>query len=89
MVGRMPKKNAPKKTTRGPGVWTGKLSAFGRFLKTHALTRDAVASGLDITPSYVSMLAHGKARPGFKLAGAIASWTKSNAPEAFPLDSWA
>ncbi len=87
MVWRMPKKNAPK-STRGPGVWTGKLSAFGRFLKTHKLTRDAVATGLEITPSYVSMIAHGKASPGFKLAGAIAAWTRANAPAAFELADW-
>lgn len=83
----MSTKKAPK-ADRGPGVWTGDLSAFGKFLKKHKITRDAIAVGLGITPSYISMIAHKKARPGFKLAEAIAKWTKFNAPEAFPLDSW-
>lgn len=74
--------------TRGPGIWAGELSAFGRFLKKHKLTRDEVAKGLGVTPSYVSMLAHGKASPGFKLAGAIAKWTKKSAPAEFALGSW-
>ena len=75
-------------STRGPGIWAGELSNFGRFLKRHKLARDVVAKGLGVTPSYVSMLAHGKASPGFKLAGVIAKWTKKSAPAEFALGSW-
>lgn len=75
-------------TKRGPGIWGGNLSTFGRFLKKHKLTRDDVAKGLGVTPSYVSMLAHAKASPGFKLAGKIADWTKAKAPEEFALGDW-
>jgi len=79
-----------KKSTspKAPGSWSGNLSKFGKYLKKHGLTRDAVAVGADVTPSYVSMLAHGKASPGFKLAARISEWTKKNAPEAFELAAW-
>jgi len=55
--------------------WAGKLSEFGEYLKKHGLDRDVVAGAAGVTPSYVSMLAHGKANPGFKRAVAIERWT--------------
>lgn len=61
--------------TRG---WGGELSRFGEYLKRHAVQRETIATGADVTPSYISMLAHGKARPGFALALRIQRWTLAN-----------
>jgi len=74
--------------------WSGSLSKFGRYLKAHKIERETIAEGLDITPSYVSMIAHAKARPSFKLAMRIAVWTakhvkKDGQPAPFPVESWA
>lgn len=74
--------------------WSGELSKFGRYLKVHKLEREAVAKGAEITPSYVSMLAHGKASPGFKLAARIEKWTSENVtgkdgqPKPFAMKEW-
>ncbi len=62
--------------------WSGELSAFGEYLKRHNVQRDAVAAGGGVTPSYISMLAHGKAKPGFRLARAIELWTRENVTES-------
>ena len=55
--------------------WTGKLSAFGKYLQKHEIGRETIAAAVEITPSYVSMLAHGKAQPGFGCALQIERWT--------------
>ena len=59
-------------------AWTGELSLFGKYLKKHKVNRGTIAKGLGKTPSYISMLAHGKATPGFKLALEIEKWTREN-----------
>lgn len=79
------------KTGRG---WTGDLSAFGAWLKANGLERDAVAKQFDVTPAYVSMLAHGKATPAFRLARDITKWSRKGADagtlsSAFDYDCWA
>lgn len=61
------------KTARG---WSGELSPFGKWLKANGLERDAVAKQFDVTPAYVSMLAHGKATPAFRLARDINDWSR-------------
>jgi transcriptional regulator with XRE-family HTH domain len=58
--------------------WTGKLGAFGLYLQRNNVKREAIATGSGVTPSYISMLAHEKARPGFRLALAIERWTLAN-----------
>lgn len=79
--------------------WSGNLSKFGEYLKVYSIDRDTLAKGVDITPSYVSMLAHGAATPSFKLAGRIEKWTRENAkkpkgvetsiPRCFLMTNWA
>jgi transcriptional regulator with XRE-family HTH domain len=76
--------------------WTGELAKFGAYLRAHKLDREAVAKALGVTPSYVSMLAHGKPkRPGFDLALKIETWTRENvrtienAPAPFSCTDWA
>jgi hypothetical protein len=59
--------------------WSGNLSKFGAYLRDYKIDRDTLARGVDITPSYVSMLAHGAATPSFMLAGRIEAWTRENA----------
>lgn len=59
-------------------------TAFGKFLEAKQLDRRQVAKELQITPSYVSMLARGTATPAFKLAQRIAVWSEG----AFPLEAW-
>jgi hypothetical protein len=63
--------------------WTGKLSRFGLYLQRYGVDRSKIAAGAGVTPSYISMLAHGKASPGFRAAVAIERWTTKNviAPE--------
>ncbi len=72
-------KSAGSGRTRG---WKGTLSRFGEYLQKHDVPRDAIAKGCVVTPSYISMLAHGKAKPGFGLARAIEAWTRANVVEA-------
>lgn len=68
---------------------SAELSAFGKFLSTNKITRDQAAKDLDVTPAYISMLAHGKATPGLKLAMDIYRWSaRKKAPEAFSADKW-
>lgn len=66
----------------------GNLSRFGEYLRAHSLDRETVAEVGDVTPSYVSMLAHGKASPGLKLARKIQRWTQANKPQAFTCMDW-
>lgn len=42
------------------------------------MDRKKIADGVEVTPSYISMLAHGNAKPGFGLALAIDRWTLAN-----------
>lgn len=77
-----------QETKRGAPAWKGRLSKFGRFLKEHKIQRETVAKALDVTPSYVSMIGHGKARPSFRLAQKITEWTKKHAPKEFALTEW-
>jgi transcriptional regulator with XRE-family HTH domain len=77
--------------TRG---WSGDLSLFGEYLKRHGVDRKKVADGVNVTPSYISMLAHGNAKPGFSLALAIDRWTLANVkadgePAPFTVYDWA
>lgn len=66
---------------------------FGKFLEAHLvakkMTRQHVATGLDITSSYVSMLCRGTAKPGLKLALRIQAWTLETFGEAFDVSRWA
>jgi len=71
-----------------PREMGGTLSAFGTYLQTHKIERDAVAKALEITPAYVSMLAHGKATPAFKLARQVAAWTRQTFAAPFTCDDW-
>lgn len=70
--------------------WNGKLSKFGKFCKDHELNREKLAKDLGVTPSYISMLAHGKAKPGGALAVEIQRWTAKNVGEksAFLPENW-
>ena len=73
--------------------WGGELSAFGAWLKANGLERDAVAKQFDVTPAYVSMLAHGKATPAFRLARDITAWSRKGADagtlsKPFDYDAW-
>lgn len=70
--------------TRG---WSGDLSLFGEYLKRHSVDRKKVADGVGVTPSYISMLAHG-AKPGFALALAIDRWTLANVTVPFTVYDW-
>ncbi len=68
---------------KGRGIlrtpWAGgKLSKFGKYCKDNALSRETLAKDLGVTPSYISMLAHGKAKPGGRLAVEIQRWTEKN-----------
>ena len=51
------------------------LSPFGEYLKTQGVDKKTAAKALDVTPSYVSMLAHGQATAGLKLALRVQKWT--------------
>lgn len=79
------------KTVRG---WGGELSNFGEWLKANKLERDAIAKEFDKTPAYISMLAHGKATPAFRLARDINDWsvagvTNGALSSAFTYEMWA
>lgn len=71
--------------TRG---WSGDLSLFGEYLKRYGVDRKKVADGVSVTPSYISMLAHGNAKPGFGLALAIDRWTLANVVTPFTCYDW-
>lgn len=80
----------PAKTGK---AWSGELSNFGRYLKQNDVERERVATLFDITPAYVSMLAHGKATPAFALARRISDWTKRGVKNGtltkpFTCDDW-
>lgn len=51
-------------------------TAFGRFLETQSIPYEDAASALDITRSYVGMLARGDVTPALDLAFKIADWAK-------------
>ncbi len=69
--------------------WNGKLSKFGKYCKDNELSREVLAKALEVTPSYISMLAHGKAKPGGRLAVAIQKWTEKNViAGSFDCESW-
>lgn len=74
--------------------WSGDLSEFGLFLQAHSVERDRIAKAVGVTPSYISLLAHGKAKPGLQTAIAIERWTRDNVtdtegrPLVFPCASW-
>lgn len=79
---------------RQKGFAAEHLSKFGAFLTRHNLNRDAIAAPTGVTPSYISMLAHGKAQPGFRLAVSIENWTRQNLkdeagnPSVFACTDW-
>ena len=82
--------NMARGRTKG---WTGDLSRFGLYLKRHGIDRAKIAAGAGVTPSYISMLAHGKAQPGFRRAVAIERWTRLNVkaaeqPAPFSCGDW-
>jgi transcriptional regulator with XRE-family HTH domain len=70
--------------------WAGELTTFGKYLQKQKLDRKTVAKALDISTSYVSMLAHGSATPAFKLALKFARWTKDKfgAEKCFGCEDW-
>ena len=73
--------------------WSGDLSPFGLFLQAHAVERDKIAKAVGVTPSYISLLAHGKAKPGLQTAIAIERWTRDNVqkdgrPVVFECEAW-
>lgn len=68
--------------------WAGDLSDFGKFLSTHDIPREKVSSLFDVTPAYVSMLAHGKATPALKLSLSILRWTRKEGLPPFGPEDW-
>jgi len=65
------------------------LSAFGNFLRKNTITRDQAAKDLGVTAAYISMLAHGKATPGLKLAMDISRWSaRKRLTEVFTAEKW-
>jgi hypothetical protein len=68
--------------------WGGKLCPFGEFLQKYDVPRDVIAAKFDVTPAYISMLAHGKATPGLRLALDILKWTREAKLPAFGPEDW-
>jgi len=69
--------------------WSGDLSEFGVFLRDNAVDRHTIASAINVTGAYISLLAHGKAKPGLQTAVAIERWTRENvAGRVFPCAAW-
>jgi transcriptional regulator with XRE-family HTH domain len=67
------------------------LGAFGIYLRKHHIDYDEVARTLHKTRSYVSMLAHGKATPAFRLAYQIERWLRerpSTSASPFTMQAW-
>jgi transcriptional regulator with XRE-family HTH domain len=55
-------------------------SLFGRWIEEEKLSAEAIADQLDVTRSYVWMLATGRATPGLPLASKIAKLTSGKVP---------
>lgn len=68
--------------SRGGGLI--RLGSFGIYLRDHKIDYDEVARTLHKTRSYVSMLAHGKATPAFRLAYQIERWLRDRSGDAAP-----
>lgn len=56
------------------------LTDFGLYLSTTQIPLDEAAQALEITRSYASALATGRATPGLRLALRIEDWTQGSVP---------
>lgn len=61
-----------------------KLTTFGRYLKRKNISIASAAEQLDVTRSYVQMLATGAATPGLHTAAQIKKWSKG----AVTFENW-
>lgn len=70
--------------------WTGTLGKFGQYCKEHEIDREEIAAATGCTPSYISMFAHAKAKPGRDCAVNIELWTeqKFGKANAFRVRDW-
>lgn len=82
----MPKTD--KKPDKVVSKWGGELVNFGKFLQKHDIPREDIARIFDVTPAYISMLAHGKATPGLALALNILRWTRKEGLPEFGPEDW-